>query len=204
MLNYVYGKDGWACIRHDGEAAGVPLHEWAKAQCLARGCDDFPYETPEEIDEAVTECCMMGNWDGGTICPVALAYCFASQAVHLRDRLKMYEDTGLTPEEIKQLVEDLELRLVNWVEKRYGICGGRFLAVMNAEKDGRLVVPKCKAGDRVYQTDGIRIYESKVKRILFDTDNIAFDERAIGTSVFQTREEAEAALKEQKGGDSNA
>ncbi len=25
-------------------------------------------------------------------CPIALAYCFASQAVHLRDRLKMYED----------------------------------------------------------------------------------------------------------------
>lgn len=53
----------------------------------------------------------------------------------------------------------------------------------------------CKIGDTVYQTDGIRIYESKIKRIMFDTDNIAFDERAIGSSIFLTREEAEAALK---------
>lgn len=49
----------------------------------------------------------------------------------------------------------------------------------------------CKVGDTVYQTDtdGERIYKSTVKRIIFDTGNIAFTETAIGTSVFLSEEE---------------
>lgn len=44
--------------------------------------------------------------------------------------------------------------------------------------------------------NGEWIYESAVRNIIYDTDGIAFDERAIGKSVFLTREEAEKALKE--------
>ena len=88
MLNFVYGKDGLAHIRHDGENADVSLTEWARKQCLSQGCGEFPAETPEEINQEICDC-MMYFPD----CPIALAYCFASQAVHLRDRLKMYEDT---------------------------------------------------------------------------------------------------------------
>lgn len=87
MLNFVFGRDGWAHIRHDGETGPVPLTQWAKSQCILNGCDEFPAETPQEIDEEITDC-MMDFSD----CPIALAYCFASQAVHLRTRLKMYED----------------------------------------------------------------------------------------------------------------
>ena len=87
MLNFVYGKDGWAYIRHDGKKADVPLTGWAKKQCLEHGCDEFPETTPEEIDQEICDCMM--DYPG---CPVALAYCFASQAVHMRGRLKMYED----------------------------------------------------------------------------------------------------------------
>ena len=54
----------------------------------------------------------------------------------------------------------------------------------------------CKVGDTVYQVDSERIYKSTVRNIIYDTDGIAFDERAIGKSVFLTREEAEKALKE--------
>lgn len=104
MLNFVYGKDGWAHIRHDGENEDVPLTEWARKQCLNRGCDEFPEETPEEIDEDICDC-MMAFPD----CPVALAYCFASQAVHLRDRLKMYEDI-LFAEDGTELVSLEQLR----------------------------------------------------------------------------------------------
>ena len=46
----------------------------------------------------------------------------------------------------------------------------------------------------MYQIDAERVYESEVKWIIFDCDDIAFDERAIGGSIFLTREEAEAAL----------
>ena len=56
-----------------------------------------------------------------------------------------------------------------------------------------VIVPPCKVGDTVYQTDGVRVYESTVKTVLYVTNGIAFDESAIGSSVFLKREEA--ALK---------
>lgn len=62
----------------------------------------------------------------------------------------------------------------------------------------RFIELPCKVGDTVYQVDSERIYESTVKRIIYDTDGIAFDERAIGKSVFLTREEAEKALERKK------
>lgn len=65
-------------------------------------------------------------------------------------------------------------------------------------EDGDVIVPPCKVGDKVYQTDGCRIYESTVREIIYDTDGIAFDKTAIGTSVFLAREEAEAALAERR------
>lgn len=93
LFNYVYGKDGWAHIRDDGETGEVPLTAWARAQCLRHGCDEFPESTAEEIDQEICDCMM--DFPG---CPVALAYCFASQAVHLRDRLMMYEDVLFGPD----------------------------------------------------------------------------------------------------------
>lgn len=69
-------------------------------------------------------------------------------------------------------------------------------------ENGGIVLP-VKVGDTVYQTDGIRIYESEIKEIIicnhiifYETSGIAFDKSAIGTSIFLTQEEAEQALKE--------
>ena len=90
MLNFVYGKDGWAHIRSDGEETDVLLSKWAAEQCISRDeCEDIFRDgvLPEEIDTTICDC-MMDFPD----CPIALAYCFASQAVHMRNRLKMYED----------------------------------------------------------------------------------------------------------------
>ena len=56
------------------------------------------------------------------------------------DRLAAYEDTGLMPEEIKEFMEDVEMRFVLWVEKRWGISAGKHIDIMQAEKDGRLVI----------------------------------------------------------------
>lgn len=59
-----------------------------------------------------------------------------------------------------------------------------------------VIVSPVKVGDTVYQTDTAgRIYASTVKNIIYDTSSIAFDERAIGITVFLTQEEAEKALK---------
>ena len=110
------------------------------------------------------------------------------------DRLAAYEDTGLTPEEIigrlaKQKVEDIFT-----AETKTAL--DKLMEYKTAEKEGRLLVLPCKVGDKVYQTDGIKVYESTVRQLIFDTENIAFDVCAIGKSVFRTREEAETKLKE--------
>lgn len=62
-----------------------------------------------------------------------------------------------------------------------------------------VIVPPCKIGNTIYQYDNDgRIYQSNVKNVIYDTENIAFDEREIGKTVFLTREEAEKALEEKK------
>lgn len=116
VLNFVYGKDGLAYIRHDGEHENVMLTDWARRQCPLRGCDEVPTGTWEGIDQRLCDCMM----DGPT-CPAALAYCFATLAVHLRSRLKMYED-AMSLERAQELAQ--------------------------ADKDGRLVVlPFCEGGE---------------------------------------------------------
>ena len=58
---------------------------------------------------------------------------------------------------------------------------------------GRLIM----LPETVYQHAAERIYESRVRRVIYETDaGFAFDDRAGGTIVFLTREEAEAARKE--------
>lgn len=70
-------------------------------------------------------------------------------------------------------------------------------------ENGVVVLP-CKVGDIVYQTDGIRIYELTILDILlrknkpyYETDAVDFDDDAIDTSIFLTREEAERALRKE-------
>lgn len=60
------------------------------------------------------------------------------------DRLAEYEDTGLSPEEIMEFLEDIESRFILWVNKKYEMPAGKFLDIMQANKDGRLVVLPCK------------------------------------------------------------
>lgn len=115
-MNFVRGG-GWATIRAVGEEENVPLTDWAKAQCIVHGCDEFPGQSAEEIDETICDCIM-----DGAECPVAMAYAFATQAVHLRDRLKAIEDV---------LGDDYDLM--------------RIYDLVQAEKDGRLAVLPCKA-----------------------------------------------------------
>ena len=119
----------------------------------------------------------------------------------LCNRLTAYEDTGLEPEEIK-VHEAAKYNAgyyhgdedrCRWIEKELGPID-HLRERLQAEQTGRLVVLPCKVGDTVYQIDAERVYESEVKWIIFDCDDIAFDERAIGGSIFLTREEAEAAL----------
>ena len=71
-----------------------------------------------------------------------------------------------------------------------------------------VTVQECKLGDKIYQADDVRIYESTISEItltakhtIFVTENIAFDERAIGNSIFLSYAEAEAHLPQPPKGD---
>lgn len=96
------------------------------------------------------------------------------------ERLKAYEDTGLTPERCAELAQ--------------------------ADKDGQLVVLPCKVGDTVYFAAWFGTYPHIVKRVVepyFYTDDARghgssadFSLRDFGKTVFLTREEAEKALEE--------
>ena len=133
----------------------------------------------------------------------------------LKDRLAAYEDTGLTPERCAEFARaDAEGRYIVMRDaEQEGVARLRELA--EADKDGRLVVPPCKAGDTVYEvTSRKTISEYRVKAIrveLFCTfiewDIVAgFVDKSIfgvpvdeiGKTVFLTREEAEKALEEMK------
>lgn len=108
-------------------------------------------------------------------------------------RLAAYEDTGLTPEEIKApFTEDT---LINLAVQALGVEHSRLRELVEDDKDGRVILP-CK----VYETDGVRVYEHTVREVIYEVaGGPAFDKNAIGKSIFLTRAEAERALQEMEG-----
>ena len=129
------------------------------------------------------------------------------------DRLAAYEDTGLTPEEIKApFTEDT---MINLASKALGVEPSRIRELAEADKDGRCVVLPCKVGQRVFallDTDK-NISECEVKQIGLGNEigfiglepigargreyGVALN--GFGKTVFLTREEAEKALEEREG-----
>ena len=135
------------------------------------------------------------------------------------ERLAAYEDTGLTPEEAKRMsniLMDVGIDYnCSWEYVKNWLLDDRLRELAEADKNGRLVVLPCKAGDTVYEvTSRKTISEYRVKAIrveLFCTfiewDIVAgFVDKSIfgvpvneiGKSVFLTREEAEKALEAMK------
>ena len=119
---------------------------------------------------------------------------FRKMARDLYGRLKAYEDTGLTPEEIKApFTEDT---MINLAAQALGVEPSRLRELAEADKDGRVIILPCK----VYETDGVRVYEHTVREVIYETaGGPAFDKNAIGKSIFLTREEAERASRETQG-----
>ena len=133
------------------------------------------------------------------------------------ERLKQYEDTGLTPE----LLNDpfTWATAMNLAAKpALGVEPLRLRELAEADKAGRVVVLPCNVGDTVYATFGHKAEERRV--IEFDVvafmpsghvvhAALAADQKVtmsvrwdlvVGKMVFLTREEAEAALKGVKDG----
>lgn len=124
-------------------------------------------------------------------------------------RLAAYEDTGLTPEECARATEIDDILLDEYYPS------GRMRELIKADKDGRVVVPPCKVGDRLYEVTGrktISVYKVRAIRVelfglFIDWDIVdgfvwqslsGINAGEIGKTVFLTREEAEKALEEMK------
>ena len=139
---------------------------------------------------------------------------FRKMARDLYGRLKAYEDTGLTPEEIKApFTEDT---MINLAAQALGVEPSRLRELAEADKDGRVVVLPCKVGQRVFallDTDK-HISECEVKQIGMGNEigfiglepigargreyGVALN--GFGKTVFLTREAAEKALEGIKDG----
>lgn len=132
----------------------------------------------------------------------------------LLDRLVEYEDTGLTPEQIRELAHDttgpLHRKISEWID---------------AEVAGRLVVLPCKVGDVMYKLfreyTECTSYQVRKDNYCCEGCMVPCDSREvtviraiqpnslpevvryiedIGKTVFFTREEAEKALEAMKNG----
>ena len=136
------------------------------------------------------------NTPGGSFCEDG-----ACSQRKVWERLKEYEDAGLSPQ---ACVEAKEIEAGLSAED-YSI--HRMVELMRADKDGRLVVlPHCKLGDTVYWLHDKKITECRVYRIQESTKGVqiaikstvshgVFSVDYFGKSIFLTREEAEKALE---------
>lgn len=128
------------------------------------------------------------------------------------DCLADYEDTGLTPGEVKSMQEEHFSGLE--MAKLYSVIM-ELKKYQEADKDGRVVVLPCKVGDRLYEVTGrktISVYKVRAIRVelfgLFIEWDIVegfvwqslagINAGEIGKTVFLTREEAEKALEAMK------
>ena len=125
------------------------------------------------------------------------------------ERLKEYEDTGLTPEQCAEFAKaDKDGRYIIMRDaEQAGVA--RFRELSKADKGGRVVVLPCKVGDTVWFRLLGRIIEKKVSSIVLSYGpaiyycsgtSVMFHQDDIGKAVFLTREEAEKALEERKDG----
>ena len=134
--------------------------------------------------------------------------------VAVAHRLAAYEDTGLTPEEIEQVInacgrgQTLRTENALRLEAVKDISTDRLRELAEADKDGRVVVPPCKVGDVVYGFYGEKtILPMVAKWIETNTDGWCIAVQYVpmaprfyqfsdfGKTVFLTRKEAEAALE---------
>ena len=151
--------------------------------------------------------CRFRHEDNGN-CTAVGGFCTAVPAAHC-PLLREYLDTGLEPA-VCANYKTFEDEAIS-----KGVPFKRIVALMEADKAGRLAVLPCKPGDTVYEvTSRKTISEYRVKAIrveLFCTfiewDIVAgFVDKSIfgvpvdeiGKTVFLTREEAEKALEAMK------
>lgn len=133
------------------------------------------------------------------------------------ERLKAYEDTGLTPKEVTALGKlfDYALKESKTLTEQLTLLK-HIRELAEADRDGRCVVLPCKVGDTVYFVNAKQILDFAVVGYAVDETGISwvysehvdktghtnertFSPDRISKTTFLTREEAEKALAEMEG-----
>ena len=117
-------------------------------------------------------------------------------------RLAEYEDTGMTPEEVRKM----QTLFLGMKGNKYIRLDDELNAMLKAKREGRLTVLPCRIGDdvygiRMYNHDGARVKEGTVHNMHFGDDmrlciavkNVCTGEW--GRNIFGSREEAEKAME---------
>ena len=114
------------------------------------------------------------------------------------DRLAAYENTGLMPGEVAELQA-----LLQGCESKKSAELVRFQELAEADKERRVMVLPCKVGDAVWCVTRAGILRFAITNFVKNCDGdyavsdyTAFPIKLFGKTVFLTREEAEAKLKE--------
>ena len=121
------------------------------------------------------------------------------------ERLKQYEDTGLSPiacEESAKIEKGLS---------KGGYSISRMVELICADQEGRVIVLPCEVGHAAYWVHNGIITDCRINRIQVNRKGVflclkstkshgAFRvDTCLGKTVFRTREEAEKALAEMEG-----
>lgn len=144
--------------------------------------------------------CDFRHKDNGN-CTAVGGFCTAVTAAHC-PMLREYLDTGLTPEQCNNAAIIIRSAFNDDTPKVE-----RILELLKADKEGRLVVLPCKVGDglwtfcshpveQVYSFTVTDISTLNGRTMLNTSRCGVIDARDVGKTVFLTREEAKAALKE--------
>lgn len=129
--------------------------------------------------------------------PCELSY---SQVGQVLRRLGAYEDTGLTPEEIKEqaalidtVVKEVPTIHRNLSEIVQGESYDRLCQLAQADKAGRVAILPCPLGSTVYVI-GWKYRHGKTEGYM-NTGSFRFsDMEKLGVTVFLTRKKAEEAM----------
>ena len=199
-LNLFFVKDKEVWVRGYGkDGADISLFDLSRD--LTRW--NCPYVDLDISDDSFSM--MMAEWLWEDVESfehvLALLYQAAWVCAELRERLKAYEDSKLSPEDAANLHAILRLG--------DGMTMMRLRELAVANQEGRVVVQPCKIGDILYRVFAGEIFEHRVWSMKYfaiqgqwDIETYPFCscvESSIGKTVFLTREEAEKALAEMEG-----
>lgn len=210
-MNLFYVRDGNVFVRGGGAApdyADISLNDFIRKATRAISPEMLLPESDEEIGFAMAEYLLDGSEEPTGL--IALLYTAAWAYAELRGRLKQYEDTGLTPEQVHEMYG--EYCLLESALKNYG-AHERMKGLAKADKEGRVVVLPCKVGDTVWfktyknsARECIGIQPHEVTRISVDIIvpgefvDIGIPVEQIGDRVFLSKAEAAAADAESPDG----